>query len=114
MIALTMAVISGLAKLPKGMTAPAVGATCRGSKSALGTSNVGRNGPATTVVNIWALSTQDSPKAGFLVKAHDGSFWYESPVGISYQRVSAEAAAVLDGPTVDIAGCFSKDLTLPK
>ena len=98
--------------LPIGPYGPRIGLHCHGSISALGTSNVFGNGSATTVVNIWQLKTRASNNAGYLVKAHDGSFWYESPIGLNYQRLSAEEWSDIINKDVTITACFNADLAI--
>ncbi len=98
--------------LPHGPHVAKGGLHCEGSISALGTSNVEGSGKASTVVNIWKLTTSSSTNAGYLIKAHDGSFWYESPIGMSYQRISQNDWPYIMTKSVTISGCFSSDLKL--
>ena len=98
--------------LPAGIQAPKVGARCFDSEAALGTSNVQGSGAASTVVNIWAIERpSDSSIVGFVIKAFDGSYWYESPVpGFDYERVDAPRASILILGRLKMVGCFRSDL----
>lgn len=100
------------AKLHAGAMKPTPGARCNGSEAALGSSNVGENGAATTAVNIWAIERPSNHSViGYVVKSFDGKFWYEPPVpGLSYEEISETSASILGRQTFVFDGCFSTDL----
>lgn len=80
--------------------------------TALGTANVYGSGARTTAVNIWMIKPQGSSVVlGYLIKAFNGTFWYEPPVpGVGYQQVSVAAMAMIERQHLTIEGCFTGDL----
>lgn len=102
------------ARLPVGLYAPDAGATCRGSSSALGTSNTASaRGVADTVVNIWQIERVASGATlGWIVRTHDGRLWYEDPVPFEYQEIRRNNAGIFLGPGLKYNACFKADLRL--
>lgn len=98
--------------LPPGTNAPRPGATCGASSTALGTSNVSGSGRATSAVNVWVIQrTSDDATAGYIVKAENGSLWYEPPLrGLNYEPLDEVSIGVLAHQAVRFVGCFTSDL----
>lgn len=100
-------------RLSPGPTAPAGGLHCRGSLSALGTSNAYGNDQGSTIVNMWAIYRRGGNTAlGWIDKSIDGRLWYEDPVGLSYQDLSQTADLISHNPAFSFVGCFKHDLRL--
>ena len=104
-----------VAALVPGLSGPAAGATCGGSYSALGTSNISGK-PShvstadTSVVNIWVVQNKKNEHQGWIIKTLNGAYWYGAPIGLKAQEIDDAYASRLTSGEFHMIGCFKADL----